>query len=180
MLSTRGAVLGAGAAFAAVAGLAYGVEEFVLLAIAVGVLLTVGVVTVWRRRGVSRRALRVVVRVPVAEVTARQSAVVELTVTNTGRRRGPPVVVEDPAGKWSISYPGLGESSVAGTSRASRARVPRVPPVTAPPPRDVTRPPRGGSTAPGRGPTGASAPGTGERCRGRGVSRDCGREPTPP
>jgi len=122
VLSTRGAVVGSGAACAAVAGLAYGVEEFVLLAIAVGVLLAVGVVTVWRRRGVSRRALRVVVRVPVAEVTARQSAVVELTVTNTGRRRGPPVAVEDPAGKWSVSHPGLGESSVAGTSRASRAR----------------------------------------------------------
>jgi len=122
VLSTRGAVLALGATFAAIAGLAYGVEEFVLLAIAVGSLLALGQVWVWRRLGVSRRALRVAVSVPRAEVTAGQSAVVELTVTNVSRRRRPPVVVEDPGGKWSVSYPGLGESSVAGASRARPTR----------------------------------------------------------
>jgi len=122
VLSTRGAVLALGATFAAIAGLAYGVEEFVLLAIAVGSLLALGQVWVWRRLGVSRRALRVAVSVPRAEVTAGQSALVELTVTNVSRRRRPPVVVEDPGGKWSVSYPGLGESSVAGASRAHPTR----------------------------------------------------------
>ncbi len=122
MLSTRGAVLALGATCAAIAGLAYGVEEFVLLAIAVAVLLALGQVWVWRRLRVSRRALRVAVSVPMAEVTAGQSAVVDLTVTNVSPRRRPPVVVEDPGGKWSVSYPGLGESSVAGASRAHPTR----------------------------------------------------------
>ena len=103
MLSTRGAILAVGAAGAALAGLAYGVEEFVLMAIAVAVLLALA--KLW-----------------VAEVTAGHSAVVVLTVTNLSRRRRPPVVVEDPDGKWSVSYPGLGESSIAGASRAHPGR----------------------------------------------------------
>ena len=60
----------------AIAGLAYGVEEFVFLAMAVGVLFAVGALSMGYRRRVSRRTLRLVVRVPVAEVTAQQSAVV--------------------------------------------------------------------------------------------------------
>ncbi len=122
MLSTRGAVLAVGAACSAIAGLAYGVEEFVLLAIAVGVLLALGIVSVWYRRLVTRRSLRVVVKVPVAEVSAGQSAVVEMTVANGSDHRRPPVLVEDPDGKWSVSHPGLGESSVAGTSQRSISR----------------------------------------------------------
>ncbi len=80
----------------------------------VAVLVVVGTVTAWSRQRVSRRGLHLVVKVPVAEVTAAQSALVELTVTNVGRRRLPPVLVEDPRGHWALSHPGLGESSVAG------------------------------------------------------------------
>lgn len=127
MLSTRGSVLALGAACSAVAGLVYGVEEFVFLAMSVGVLLGVGTVSTWSRLRASRRALRVVVKVPVAEVTARQSAVVELTVTNTSGRRRPAVVVEDPGGHWSVSHPGLGESSLAGARRGPGAVRPRPP-----------------------------------------------------
>jgi len=122
VLSTRGVVLAVGAVCAALAGLAYGVEEFVLLALAVGVLLALAKVGVGRRQRVSGWALRVAVSVPVAEVTAGQSAVVHLTVTNVSRRRGPPVVVEVPDGNWSVSYPGLGVSTVAGGARAHPPR----------------------------------------------------------
>lgn len=114
MLSTRGTVLAVGAACAAIAGLAYGVEEFVFLALVVAILVVLGTVTAWYRQRVSRRALHLVVKVPVAEVTAAQFALVELTVANVGRRRLPPLLVEDPGEHWSISHPGLGESSVAG------------------------------------------------------------------
>jgi len=126
VLTTRGAVLSTGSAAAAVAGLAYGVEEFVILALAVGVLLGVGALSLGMRRRVGRRALHLVVRVPVAEVTAGQPAVVELTVTTTGRRRRPPVLVEDPSAHWAVSHPGLGERSIAGARHHSALR-PRPP-----------------------------------------------------
>jgi len=121
VLSTRGAVLTVGTACAAVAGLAYGVEEFVFLALVVAVLLVLGTVIAWYRQRVSRRGLHLVMKVPVAEVTAAQSAVVELTVSNVGRRRLPPLLVEDPRAHWSVSHPGLGESSVAGARGATLA-----------------------------------------------------------
>jgi uncharacterized protein (DUF58 family) len=114
VLSTRGAVLGVGAVIAAVAGLAYGVEEFVFLALSVAVLFVLGAASVWYRLHVGRRGLRLVVRVPIAEVTARHRAEVELTVTNEGRRRRPPVLVEDPGDRWSLTHPGLGERTVPG------------------------------------------------------------------
>lgn len=122
MLSTRGMVLAAGAACSAVTGLAYGVEEFVFVAIVVALLLALGGVGVWYRQRVSRQGLRLVMKVPVAEVMAAQSALVELTVANVGRRRLPPVLVEDPHGHWSVSHPGLGESSVAGARRSPHPR----------------------------------------------------------
>ena len=108
MLSSRGVVLATGAAGAAVAGLLYGVEEFVLLALAVGVLLVVGVATLWYRTRLARRSLRVVVRVPVAELASGQSALVEMLVCNEGRRRLPPIVVEEPRRHWTVTHPGLG------------------------------------------------------------------------
>jgi uncharacterized protein (DUF58 family) len=125
VLSTRGAVLGVGAGCSAIAGLVYGVEEFVFLAMAVAVLLVVGTVSVWRRQRVCRRAVRVGVRVPVAELPAGQSAVVELTVTRVGSHRRPPVLVEDPALHWSVSHPGLGDTGIVGSRRPPSAPGPR-------------------------------------------------------
>ena len=111
-------MLAVGAVAAAVAGLVYGVEEFVFLAMAVAVLLAVGAVSAWHRQRVSRRGLRLVMRVPVAEVGGNQAAVVELTVTNVGTGRQPPVLVEASRGHWSVSHPGLQESSFAGARRS--------------------------------------------------------------
>jgi len=117
VLTTRGRVLAVGAACSAVAGLAYGVEEFVFLAMAVVVLLALGAGSVWYRVRTGRRDLHVVVKAPTPEVTARQEAVVELSVTNGGRRCRPPVLVEQARARWAVSFPGLGESSVAGARR---------------------------------------------------------------
>jgi uncharacterized protein (DUF58 family) len=129
MLSFRGLVLSIGAFSAAIAGLVYGVEEFVLVALSVTVLLLVGWVWARRREGLIRGGLRTVMRVPTAEVAAGQSALVELTVTNAGRRYLPPVLVKDPRQHWSVSHPGLGDghrrggASHAGPGRADSSSV---------------------------------------------------------
>jgi hypothetical protein len=126
VLTTRGLVLTAGAVGAAVAGLAYGVEEFVFVGISVGVLLVLGVGSVWFGARRSRTGLRVVVTVPVAEVTAHQAATVALTIAGGGGRRSS-VRVEDPDDHWSVSYPGLAESSVAASRRAPSPAAPGTP-----------------------------------------------------
>ena len=107
MLSSRGIVLAVGACAAAVSGLVYGVEEFVLVAVAAGVLLALGAFWVRRRDRAMRGALRVVTTVPVPEVSAGTPTFVDMTVTNTARRRIPPVSVEDPGERWTVSHPGL-------------------------------------------------------------------------
>lgn len=107
LVSSRGLVLGTGAVGCAVAGFVYGVEEFVLLAMAVGILFVVGAAVTWHRRRSARAALEVSVGVPVPELARGQPAVVEMVVRNAGRRRLPPLGVEQPRRHWSVSYPGL-------------------------------------------------------------------------
>ncbi len=125
MLSTRGLVLAAGAAAAAIAGFSYGVEEFVLLAIAAAVLLTLGVAWVRVRERAVRSAVRVVVAVPVPEVAAGTPAVIDMTVTNAGARRLPPISVEDAAGHWGLSHPGLREHRADPGRRVAQPRARR-------------------------------------------------------
>jgi len=127
VLSSRGRLLTVGSVGAAVAGLVYGVEEFVLLATSAWVLLAIGALGARRRRRALRRALRLVVRVPAAEVAAGQPALVELRVSNAGRHRLPPVVVEEPRRHWSVSFPGLGarHGAVAGAADARDGRTGR-------------------------------------------------------
>jgi uncharacterized protein (DUF58 family) len=108
VFSFRGLLLSTAAGFLAVIGLGFGVEEFVMLAIALGVLLLLGVASVvWRAR-TARRSLALELRVPVMEVSIGQPAIMELSVTNSGRRAVPSVRIEAPARHWAVSYPGLG------------------------------------------------------------------------
>ncbi len=115
----------------AVAGLVYGVEEFVLLAMSVGVLLVTGAVVVRYHARAGRRALHVVVRVPTAEVTSRQPTQVELRVTNQGRHRLPPVLVAEPRRRWTLSHPGVGgrapSARLTGPDRRRLRRAFRLP-----------------------------------------------------
>ena len=53
-------------------------SQSTILAISVGVLLLVGTVSAWHRLRTSRRTLHLVVKVPVAEVTARALAPLKL------------------------------------------------------------------------------------------------------
>src|SRR5580658_6350690 len=108
MVSFRGILLCTGAGVLAVVGLAFGVEEFVMLAIAFAVLLVLGAVAVvWRAR-TARRSLRLELRVPAMEVNVGQPAVMELHVTNAGRHRLVSTRIEAPGRHWTVTYPGLG------------------------------------------------------------------------
>ena len=176
MLTTRGAVLVVGAAGAAVAGLAYGVEEFVFLGISVGVLLVLGAGAVWVGARRSRSRLRVVVTVPVAEVTAHQAATVAVTIARGGGPR-PSVRVENPDDHWTVSHPGLAESSVGGSVVALGPPPPGVPPPA--PPRGAFPPSvngrRRGDGSVGRAPARAgSVPATVAVWPGRVPSRPSG------
>jgi len=111
--------LALGAVALAVAGAAYGVEEFELVAFSVVVLFATGLLVTWSRSFDARRSLVVGIRVPVSEVVVGHPATAELTVTNTGTRTTGPVQLEDPGRRWSLSHPGF--SGLSGT------RVPSVP-----------------------------------------------------
>jgi len=126
VVTSRGLIVAAAAVALLILGVAYGVEEFILLTLSAVVLLAVCSISLWRRSRVARVALRVVVRVPVAEVNAAQPAVVALVVTNVGRRRLPPLRVEPPGRHWSVSHPGLAEGRLrraTGGGAAGDARL---------------------------------------------------------
>ncbi|HVC71820.1 MAG TPA: DUF58 domain-containing protein [Acidimicrobiales bacterium] len=108
MVSFRGLLLSTVAGVLAVVGLGFGVEEFVMIAIALGVLLVLGAGSVaWRSRS-ARRSLHLELRVPANEVSVGQPAIMELFVTNSGRRTIASVRIESPARHWTVSHPGLG------------------------------------------------------------------------
>lgn len=91
----------------ALAGAAYGVEEFELVAISVAVLFVTGLASMWSRWSRARRSLEVAVRVPAAEVVAGQRATAEIVITNIGSHTTAPVQIEDPGRRWSLTHPGL-------------------------------------------------------------------------
>jgi uncharacterized protein (DUF58 family) len=119
-------VLAVGALCAALAGLVYGVEEFVFLALAAGALIITGTVTLSRRRRGCREAIHLVMAVPEAEIGWGQSAVVELVVMNTGRRYLPPLLVGEPHHLWTVSHPGLAQGAQV-LRREREARPQRLP-----------------------------------------------------
>jgi uncharacterized protein (DUF58 family) len=123
VVSFRGLLLSTGAGVLAVLGLGFGVEEFVMLAIALAVLLVLGAASVLWRARTARRSLVLDLRIPAMEVNVGQAATMELQVTNSGRFTIPSVRVEAPARHWTVTYPGLGARQVGSTGPA--------PPVTA-------------------------------------------------
>ena len=115
-----------GAVAVAIAGAAYGVEEFVLVAISFAVVLVLGAVALASRAMAARGSLEIALRLPVVDLVVGQRATAELIVTNVGLHATPPVEVEDPALHWSRSLPGLGagrarnSEPVAGAVRSLR------------------------------------------------------------
>jgi uncharacterized protein (DUF58 family) len=118
VVSFRGLLLSTGAGVLAVLGLGFGVEEFVMLAIALAVLLVLGAATVLWRARTARRSLVLDLRIPAMEVNVGQAATMELSVTNAGRWNIPSVRVEAPARHWTVTYPGLGARQVGSAAPA--------------------------------------------------------------
>jgi uncharacterized protein (DUF58 family) len=108
VVSFRGLLLSTGAGVLAVVGLGFGVAEFLMVAIALGVLLVLGVLSVLWRARLTRRSLHLDLQVPAIEVSMGQMATMELHVTNRGRRTLSSLRIEAPARHWQVSYPGLG------------------------------------------------------------------------
>jgi uncharacterized protein (DUF58 family) len=108
MVSFRGLLLSAGAGLLAIVGLAFGVEEFVLLALSLAVLLILGAASVIWRTSTARRSLSLELRVPTMEVSVGAATAMELHVANSGRHTVASVRIEAPARHWTVTYPGLG------------------------------------------------------------------------
>jgi uncharacterized protein (DUF58 family) len=108
VVSFRGLLFSTGAGVLAVLGLGFGVEEFVMVAVALGVLLVLGAASVTLRARAARRWLELDLGVPAMEVSLGQAATMELHVTNNGRRTVASVRIEAPGRHWTVSYPGLG------------------------------------------------------------------------
>jgi len=108
VVSFRGLLVSTGAGILVVLGFGFGVEEFVMLAIACGVLLVLGAATVAWRAHAARGSLHLDLRVPAMEVSVGQPATMELKITNSGRRTIASVRIEAPARHWTVTYPGLG------------------------------------------------------------------------
>jgi uncharacterized protein (DUF58 family) len=107
MPTVRGRALAGAVVVLAVTGAAVGVEEFVLLALAGVALLALGALSVrWRARQ-ARRALRLALSVPVPEASVGDVVRAQLVLSACGSAV-PPLRVDDPAGCWSVSHPGLG------------------------------------------------------------------------
>jgi uncharacterized protein (DUF58 family) len=108
VVSFRGLLLSTAAGVLAVLGLGFGVEEFVMVAIALGVLFVLGAASVALRGRTARRSLHLELRIPAMEVNVGQTATMELQITNSGRHTIPSVRIEAPARHWTVTYPGLG------------------------------------------------------------------------
>ncbi|MGH9017632.1 MAG: hypothetical protein ACRDY1_07785, partial [Acidimicrobiales bacterium] len=105
MVSPRGLVLSTGAVVLLIVGFGFGVEEFVLLAMALGVLLVLGAaLALWRTR-TARRSLELDIHLPATEVSVGAPATMELRVTNSGRHTVPSVRIEAPGRRWTVTYP---------------------------------------------------------------------------
>jgi uncharacterized protein (DUF58 family) len=124
MPTGRGRSLAGAVVALAVTGATLGVEEFVLLALAGVTLLALGALSVrWRARQ-ARRALGMALYVPVPEASVGDVVRAQLAVSACGSAV-PPLRVDDPAGCWSVSHPGLGgrpDEAGARRPRASGAR----------------------------------------------------------
>jgi uncharacterized protein (DUF58 family) len=107
VVTSRGAIAIALALALVIAGAVYGVEEFVLLATALGALFVAGFVALWWRWAAANKGLKVEVRIPTAEVIAGSPALAEVRVRNSGRWPTAPLWTEEPRRRWSLSYPGL-------------------------------------------------------------------------
>jgi uncharacterized protein (DUF58 family) len=124
VLTLRGIVVALAVTGLLTAGLAAGVEEFVLMGLALGVLEVVVVTWVlWASRR-ARRQLRVRTTIGRVDLRVGEDAEGRVVVTNTAADQVGPLLVESPEGRWHLSRPGL---SPAGRIPAPEERDERRP-----------------------------------------------------
>ncbi|MFZ0666387.1 MAG: DUF58 domain-containing protein [Acidimicrobiales bacterium] len=105
--TNRGLICLAIAAALGIGGRLAGVEEYVLVAVALGVLLASGPIVLWHRAEIASGALQIELRPSSHEVSVGGSASVAVSVTNTGMRTCAPMRLEPPNEVWKLSRPGL-------------------------------------------------------------------------
>jgi uncharacterized protein (DUF58 family) len=95
------------AAALGIVGRLEGVEEYVLLAVALGVLLAAGPIVLWHRAERAVGMLQVELRPSSHEIPAGTRALLSVTVSNVGSRTCGPMRLEPPDEGWQLSRPGL-------------------------------------------------------------------------
>lgn len=121
MPTRRGALAVAFAAGLAVSGAVYGVEEFVLLALALAAALLVGLAGIALTIPGVRRALRVEVLRPERELHVGDLSTLTVAVSDVGPRRLSDLWLERQGG-WDVSLPGLDPEALLGASPPARRR----------------------------------------------------------
>jgi uncharacterized protein (DUF58 family) len=124
--TNRGLVCLAVAAGLGIGGRIAGVEEYVLFAVALGVLLAAGPIVLWHRADRAVTSLQIELRPSSHEVQVGGEAWLSVSVVNTGQRTCAPMRLERPDDAFCLSRPGFRRTpaedvpSTSGRSRRSR------------------------------------------------------------
>jgi len=103
----RGLVCLVIAAGLGIGGRIAGVEEYVLTAVAFGVLLAAGPIVLWHRAEVAVGALAIELRPSSHEVPVGGTASLLVSISNNGLRTCAPMRIELPVDVWQLTRPGL-------------------------------------------------------------------------
>jgi uncharacterized protein (DUF58 family) len=105
--TNRGLVLLTVAAALGVGGRIAGVEEYVLIAVALGVLLAAGPIVLWHRAERAVGTFQIDLRPSSHEIPVGGSARLVVSVSNNGPRPCAPMRLQDVDGTWQLSRPGF-------------------------------------------------------------------------
>jgi uncharacterized protein (DUF58 family) len=120
-LTSRGAFAVGIAPCSALAGVLIGAEELVLLAVALGALLSSGFVQCVVRGRRARDGWRVAVHLSGSEVEIDQPATMKVVLTASGRSGAVPTRLESPTLRWRRTRPGLASEPLQATINPSMA-----------------------------------------------------------
>jgi uncharacterized protein (DUF58 family) len=115
--TSRGLTFLAVAAALGIGGRIAGVEEFVLLAVALGVLLAVGPIVLWHRAERSTGTVAIELLPSSHEVSVGADAFVTLIVRNIGSRTSAPMRLEGSRDVWRVTRPGFRSRAASTTDR---------------------------------------------------------------
>ncbi|HXW31470.1 MAG TPA: DUF58 domain-containing protein [Acidimicrobiales bacterium] len=124
MVSGRGLTLSVGAVVLALLGLRFGVEEFVLVAATLSVLLSAGAGVLGLRVRQARRRLTARMETP-ATASVGEAIAARLTLGNDSRRWLGPLAMSPP--RWTVSYPGFRGSPWRGPAPSPAPPARRLP-----------------------------------------------------